>query len=326
MERVDAVLGDGVKVVSEVSMSGGLYNAARMLELTDGRRLVLKCAPPPGTPGLAHERGLLGTERLFHALAADAGLTVPQVLHHDPDGDAGTREWLLLGYVEGTTWDSLREQLTDADRARLRRSLGAWAAGVARATGERYGYPQAEPGLSAGDWPAAFAAMFGALLADADRYGVELPAPVEELRALPERFAAALAEVRRPALVHFDAWEGNLLLTPGPDGAWELTGVIDGERAFFGDPLAELVGLDPLGAAELDEDFVSGYRSVDPAFAVDDAGRARLALYRTYLALIMRIESAPRAYTGDFADWVRTWSAERVTEQLAVLDALSPRP
>ncbi|MFE1319862.1 phosphotransferase family protein [Kitasatospora phosalacinea] len=322
MERVDAVL-DGASVVSGTSMSGGLYNAARLLELSDGRRLVLKCAPPPGTPGLAHERGLLGTERLFHSLAAGAGLSVPQVLHHDPVGDADTREWLLLSYLEGTTWDSLREQLSAADRAGLRRSLGAWAAGVARATGERYGYPQPEPGLSADSWPAAFAAMFGALLADAGRYGVDLPAPVEELRALPERFAAALAEVRRPALVHFDAWEGNLLLTPGADGGWELTGVIDGERAFFGDPLAELVGLDPLGAAELDGDFVAGYRSVDPSFAVDDAGRARLALYRTYLALIMRVESVPRAYTGDFAAWVETWSAERVTEQLAVLAALS---
>ncbi|ROR44267.1 phosphotransferase family protein [Kitasatospora cineracea] len=324
MGRVDAVLG-GVAVVAETPLTGGLYNAARLLELADGRRLVLKCAPPPGTPGLAHERGLLGTERLFHALAADAGLTVPRVLHHDPDGDAGSREWLLLGYVEGRTWDSLRERLSAADRAGLRRTLGAWAAKVARATGERYGYPQPEAGLSAGDWPAAFAAMLGALLADADRYGVELPVPAEELRALPERFGAALAEVRRPALVHFDAWEGNLLLTPGADGGWELTGVIDGERAFFGDPLAELVGLDPLGAAERDEDFTAGYRSVDPAFAVDDAGRARLALYRIYLALVMRTEAAPRAYTGDFADWVRTWSAERIAEQLAVLDGLSPR-
>ncbi|BAJ28597.1 MULTISPECIES: phosphotransferase [Kitasatospora] len=323
MERVRAVL-DGVEVVSATPLTGGLYNAARLLELADGRRLVLKCAPPPGTPGLAHERGLLGTERLFHALAADAGLAVPEVLHHDPDGDAGTREWLLLSYVEGATWDSLRERIPAAGRARLRRSLGAWAAGVARATGERYGYPQPAAGLAADSWPAAFTAMLDALLADAERYGVAPPVPAERLRTLPRRFAAALAAVDRPALVHFDAWEGNLLLTPDPDGGWELTGVIDGERAFFGDPLAELVGLDPLGAAELDDDFPAGYRSVDPAFALDDAGRARLALYRIYLALIMRTEAAPRAYTGDFAAWVDSWSAKRVAEQLAVLDGLDP--
>ncbi|MEV4560656.1 aminoglycoside phosphotransferase family protein [Kitasatospora sp. NPDC049285] len=317
MERLAGVL-DGAAVVSRTPLTGGLYNAAQLLELADGRRLVLKCAPPPGTPGLSHERGLLGTERLFHALAADAGLAVPRVLHHDPEGDAECREWLLLEYLEGSTWDSLRERLAPADRAPLRRRLGAWAARLARVTGPRFGYPQPQAALAADGWPEAFAAMLGAVLDDAARYGVELPAPAGRLRALPAEFAAELAEVRRPALVHFDAWEGNLLLTEGQDG-WELTGVIDGERAFFGDPLAELVGLDPLGTPEDDPDLLAGYRSVEPGLRIDAAARARLALYRIYLALIMRVESTPRDYTGEFAAWVDRWSAERITEQLAAL-------
>ncbi|MCB8906950.1 MULTISPECIES: phosphotransferase family protein [unclassified Streptomyces] len=309
-------------VVRGTALSGGLYNSARLLELSDGRHLVLKTAPPASAPALTHERGLLGTEALFHRLAARTGARVPTVLHHEPAGPGTPAEWLLLSYVDGTTWDAAGDRLTPADRAALRRRLGESLARIATVTGPAYGYPQPAAGLSAPDWPAAFTAMLHAVLADASRFDVALPAPTGLLAGLPVRFGHRLAEVRRPALVHFDAWEGNVVVARTGKGPWHLSGLIEGERAFFGDPLAELVGLDPLGAAEDDADLLAGYRSVAPALTLDTGARVRLALYRVYLTLVMRVESVPRAYGGDFAAWLDTWSADRVMEQLSVLDAL----
>ena len=317
--RLRRALG-AVTPTASTALSGGLYNAARLFELADGRRLVLKAAPPADAPALTHEQGLLGTEALFHSLAADTGVTVPAVLHHEPAGPGSPSEWLLLDYLDGTTWDAARDELTPGDRAALRRSLGAVAARLATVTGPEFGYPQAVPGLKGPDWPTAFTGMLHAVLADAERYAVPLPVPAARIAGLPARFAAQLAEVRRAALVHFDAWEGNLVIRRDADGAWEFAGLIDGERAFFGDPLAELVGLDPLGSPEDDEDLMAGYRSVTPGFAVDEGGRARLALYRLYLALVMRVESVPRGYEGGHAEWLETWSAGRIAEQFAVLD------
>ncbi|MFH9726541.1 phosphotransferase family protein [Streptomyces sp. NPDC017254] len=310
-----------VTVVRGTALSGGLYNSARLLELGDGRRVVLKTAPPATAPALTHEQALLDTEALFHRLAAGAGVRVPTVLHHEPAGPGSPSEWLVLSYLDGTTWDAARDRLTPADRAALRRRLGATLARIATVTGPAYGYPRPGTGLTAADWPSAFTAMLHAVLADAGRFDVTLPVPAAFLAELPLRFGPRLAEVRRPALVHFDAWEGNIVLGPGT-GRWQLNGLIDGERAFFGDPLAELVGLDPLGAAEDDPDLLAGYRSVAPALTLDTGARVRLALYRVYLALVMRVESVPRAYGGEFASRLDTWSADRVTEQLAVLDTL----
>ncbi|MCT4352260.1 aminoglycoside phosphotransferase family protein [Streptomyces sp. Je 1-79] len=320
-ERLRPVLG-AVTVARDTALSGGLYNSVRLLELTDGRRLILKTAPLASAPALAHEQGLLGTEALFHRLAAGAGVQAPTVLHHQPSGRGAPAEWLLLSYLDGATWDAARDWLTPADRTVLRRRLGECLARVATVTGPAYGYPQSAAGLSTPDWPSAFTGMLRAVLADAGRFGVTLPAPAAEFAGLPVRFGHRLAEVRRPALVHFDAWEGNIVLARDVDGSWSLAGLIDGERAFFGDPLAELVGLDPLGAAEDDADLMAGYRSVTPGLTVDTGARVRLALYRVYLALVMRVEAAPRAYGGDFASWLDTWSADRLTEQLAVLDTL----
>ncbi|MFF2302545.1 phosphotransferase [Streptomyces sp. NPDC058128] len=319
--RLRRVLGPAA-VVRETALSGGLYNSARLLELSDGRRLVLKTAPAASTPALTHERGLLGTEALVHRLAATTGALVPTVLHHEPAGPCAPAERLLLSYVDGTTWHAGRDRIAPADRAALRRRLGECLARIAAVTGPAYGYPQPAAGLSAPDWPAAFTAMLHAVLADAHRFDVALPAPTGFLAGLPVRFGHRLAEVRRPALVHFDAWEGNVVLARDGEGPWRLSGLIDGERAFFGDPLAELVGVDPLGAAEDDTDLLAGYRSVAPALTLDTGARVRLALYRVYLALVMRVESVPRAYGGEFAAWLDTWSADRVMEQLAVLDAL----
>ncbi|WP_426368481.1 phosphotransferase family protein [Streptomyces sp. E-08] len=322
-ERLRHVLGPAT-VVRGTALTGGLYNSARLLELDDGRRLVLKTAPPANAPALTHERGLLGTEALFHRLAAGTGARVPSVLHHEPAGPRTPAEWLLLTHLDGTTWEAARDRLAPADHAALRRRLGASLARIATVTGAAYGYPQPAAGLSAPDWPAAFTAMLRAVLADAHRFDVALPAPAGLLAELPVRFGRRLAEVRRPALVHFDAWAGNVVVARTGSGPWRLSGLIDGERAFFGDPAAELVGLDPLGAAEDDADLLAGYRSVGPALNLDAGARVRLALYRVYLALVMRVESVPRAYGGDVATWLDTWSAERVREQLALLDALEP--
>jgi aminoglycoside phosphotransferase (APT) family kinase protein len=322
VRRLRRALGP-VEPVSGTRLSGGWYNSAWLLELADGRRLVVKAAPPADQPALSHECGLLGTERVFHGLAGPAGVPVPRVLHHETAAEDGVSEWLLLEYLDGTTMDAARDRIAPGARAALRHGLGATVARIAGVTGSGFGYPQpTAPALGASDWPTAFARMLGAVLADADRFGVTLPVPRARLADLPDRYAGQLAEVKRPALVHFDAWEGNVIVGQRPCGTWELVGLIDGERAFFGDPLAELVGLDPLGAAEHDADLIAGYRSIDPDLTLDDAASARLALYRVYLALIMRVEAVPRGYTADRTAWLTTWSATRIAEQLAVLDRL----
>ncbi|MET9676356.1 aminoglycoside phosphotransferase family protein [Streptomyces sp. NPDC006482] len=318
-DRLGHVLGP-VTVVRDTVLSGGFYNSARLLELADGRRLVLKTAPRASALALTHEQDLLATEALFHRLAARAGARVPTVLHHEPAGPGTPAEWLLLTYVDGTTWDAARDRLTPADRAALRHRLGESMARISTVTGSAYGYPR--PVLSGPDWPSAFTAMLHAVLADAIRFEVALPVPAGLLADLPVRFGHRLAEVRRPALVHFDAWEGNIVLARTGTGPWHLGGLIDGERAFFGDPLAELVGLDPLGSAEDDPDLMAGYRTLAPGLTIDTGARVRLALYRVYLTLIMRVEAVPRAYDGELAASRDSWSAERLTRQLAALDAL----
>jgi Phosphotransferase enzyme family len=77
-------------------------------------------------------------------------------------------------------------------------------------------------------------------------------------------------------------------------GTPRIGGLIDAERAFWGDPLAEFVSLALFADIERDPPFLNGYRKAGGTVTFDAGARLRLSLYRAYLYLIMWVEAAPR--------------------------------
>jgi aminoglycoside phosphotransferase (APT) family kinase protein len=102
-------------------------------------------------------------------------------------------------------------------------------------------------------------------------------------------------------LVHFDLWDGNILVEPSSAGH-RISALIDAERAFWGDPLAEFVSLALYGDIERDTAFLDGYRGAGGTVTFDVAARRRLSLYRAYLYLIMWVETVPRGFGPDLLD------------------------
>jgi aminoglycoside phosphotransferase (APT) family kinase protein len=273
---------DPASVVAAEEIGGGTYNRAVRVRLTDGRRLVLKIAPT--APGLTYEHDLLATEAEYYRRVPGP---VPSVVGAGPG-------FLLMTEVPGVPWS----QVPGAG-PHLRAELGAIVAGLHEVTGDGFGYPQDPPHPT---WPAAFVAMVDAVLADAVRYGVHLPRPAAEIAHLVRRHEPLLELVTTPVLAHFDLWKGNILL----DGD-RVSGIIDAERAFWGDPVAEFVSLTLFH--DLDAPLLAGYG----AARFDAPARRRLALYRVYLGLIMLVEMVPRQDTNaDRERFVSAWLAENL--------------
>ncbi|MFG1806755.1 phosphotransferase family protein [Streptomyces sp. NPDC049040] len=324
-ETVDGLLaragiGPG-QVVSRAVLTGGTYNALHRVDLADGTELVLKVPPPAGNPRLRYEAELLHGEALFHRSAGDAGVPAPRVVHAEWSESAEAAPFLLMTRVPGVSWADSAAAMAAGERDRLREELGVLVGRLHAVRGPAFGYPAQSVAPMGDRWAPAFAAMTGAVLDDAAAFGSWLPRPAGAIRAALAEGAAALDEVAEPALVHFDLWPGNILLD-GPQGARTIGGLIDGERMFWGDPLADFASLSLLlGDAEDDPAFLAGYGSAGGTTFFDAAARVRLALYRSYLYLIMLTEVVPRRTEGEHLAWVRDFTAPRLTAALDTVTA-----
>ncbi|MFI6402118.1 phosphotransferase family protein [Streptomyces sp. NPDC050548] len=280
-------------------MGGGTYNTVEELTLTDGGRYVLKTAPT--APGLAHERQLLVSEADFYGAAAKAGVAAPRVVVLDGDT-------LLMTLCPGEPWD---DSVTDTEVPALRKELGRQLARLHEITGPGFGYPSGALGPLAPDWRTAFTTLYDAVLDDARRYRAWLPLPADDIARTARSAHDALDEVTVPRAVHFDLWQGNILVDRD-SGTPRIGGLIDGERMFWGDPLADFVSLALLGDIRKDDAFLAGYREAGGRVDFDRPAGLRYALYRSYLYLIMLTEAVPREFGAEENRWRR----ERVGPEL----------
>jgi aminoglycoside phosphotransferase (APT) family kinase protein len=304
-------LGDGAEVVEHTEFTDGYFNAAHGVRLGDGRAVVLKVAPPAGLKLLRYEVDLMRTEIEFFQRASGAGVPMPKLWYADPAGGV-----MIMERFGGISFDVAKKDMADADRLRVRHEIGRWSKRITEVPGELFGYPRRDGRTRAGVWSDAFLTMIADILEDAEEMDRKLPRTVSEIAEVFERHRASLDGVAEPRLIHYDLWDGNVFVREDADG-WHREGFIDGERAFYGDPIAELVSLvsfipEPEAAAVLD-----GF--LGRALTPDE--ELRLAMYRSYLWLILLCEAPPRQYPPEFEAELHAWVTDRLIADLALLSA-----
>ncbi|MEU9575242.1 aminoglycoside phosphotransferase family protein [Streptomyces massasporeus] len=291
----------GISCHVQHELADGWFNTAFRVLLEDGRAAVVKVAPSSDAPVLRYERGIMATEAMFYRrVGALGGVPLPELLHAGPD-------FLVVAVLDGEPWDKSIDLLGPAARNVLLQQLGGIVAQF-HALPNTLGYfgcPAPEAELRAGDWRTAFTMMVEAILEDAQRWASPLGITPAQVRALVAAGADALDEVRRPSLVHFDLWPANIFIS-NDAGQPRVTGLIDHERAFWGDPAAELVSLELCGAIGPNSEFLAGYRELGGLLEYSPSLLHRLALYRLYFGLILVTECGPRGFGPDHLAWCRT--------------------
>jgi aminoglycoside phosphotransferase (APT) family kinase protein len=293
---VSAHFGAQRRLLAFHELKEGYYNAAALLELDDGLKCVLKAAPPDEVKILRYEKDIMQTEvSVMRLVRAQTEVPCPQVYYHDTSRSLLESDFFIMEFLPGTPFHKLRRDFTPDAQARIERGMGRIARQINKISGPTFGYfakPE-QPGCS---WRDCFGNMLRDLLLDGWEAGVTLPLAYDELFQRLEAHFDALDEVETPCLVHWDLWDGNIFVDPQTR---KITGVIDYERALWGDPLIEFIfsNLDPTSP------YVQGYRT--NLLATPDQRRRRL-LYNAYLYLIMVIECAFRKYeTQDQENWAR---------------------
>jgi aminoglycoside phosphotransferase (APT) family kinase protein len=295
---VAATFGSGSRVRAFEELKDGFFNAAYAITLTDGLRCVLKVAPPDGVRVLRYERDILAAEvAVMRLVRQRTEMPVPAILGYDTSRRLADSDFYLMAFIEGAPLNKLRSELAPDEQHAVDREIGRYLRQMNEIAGPAFGY-FSHPAPAGRSWRETFTAMLDGVLADGQELDVALPLAYD---ALAERVAAAapiLDDVITPRLVHWDLWDGNIFVDPATK---RVNGIIDFERALWGDPLMEatFVFAPPAGLAA----FTEGYGQ---AMLDTPAQARRRILYNIYLYLIMVIECFYRQYeTHDQENWAR---------------------
>ena len=295
----------GARVTEFRELTDGFFNAAYFIGLDDGRRCVLKVAPPADVRVLRYEKNIMAAEvDAMRRVRTMTNMPVPAILAYDDTCTLLPSPFFVMDFIDGVPLNKLRPSLSEEQQTRLDRASGQYLRQLNHIRGTDFGY-YAQPAQRIPDWKSAFALMFSNVLQDGMDADVRLP--YKELLSLPEIYASALREVQLPHLVHWDLWDGNIFVDPE---TLKITGIIDFERVLWADPLMEC----NFGAFGLNQAFIEGYGL---SFPYTTKQAVRRSLYNIYLYMIMVIECTYRQYPSDDQEkWARGM-LERELEGLA---------
>lgn len=286
------LLGPDVVLREACEIGGGAFNNAFRLVAADGRRWVLRVAPPADHPLIFHvERHLLRREHSFTPWLAGIAPWLPRVAGVDFTGQVCARDAILSGFIEGENWHAVMAELDASENHALWRELAGLLHRVHATPAPHFGWTA--PETPCARWSDFTLGSIRGLLGDLSR----LALPDVEARAwfaLAERGAAVLDEIATPRVLHGDPWPKNVLIRRASpaEGGPRIVALLDHERGHFGDPLAEWV----FNGCDFPPVFWEAYgpRPTDPAASL------RAAIYRGMIHIqclleIPRYEADPVA-------------------------------
>ncbi|MEJ2210115.1 MAG: aminoglycoside phosphotransferase family protein [Anaerolineae bacterium] len=260
----------------------GKHNTSYYVHGTDPD-LVLRISPPDDAGFLFYERRMMAQEPQLHRLLrAETTVPVAEILAYDDGRQLLDRDYLLMERLPG-------RPLSDAELPpslfdRVLEQVGGYLAQMHALVTDRYGYLGAhQPMEPQPTWVEAFYVMWNKLLDDVVACGGYSQKEADALRRLFDVYRPHFDRPVPAALLHMDVWSQNILV----DETGRVTGLVDLDRALWGDPEIEYAVLDYCGISE--PAFWRGYgRARDTSFPAQIRARFYL-LYEVQKYIPIRI-------------------------------------
>lgn len=226
--------GDTATPVSAVELGTGMYNNVYRVALSGRAEPVILRVAPPETRQFRSERHLMRNEYASQPWLAVIAPLMPHVLAADWSRQVIARDWMIQTHLDGVPAPEHLETYPRTVWPTFFRQMGAIARSVHDVRGPCFG-PVSGPGY--GTWSEAVIASLEEIAADLDGAGLDA-ADVRKVAAVAAHERAVLDEVTEPALLTGDLWTVNALMDPAaPEPV--ITGVLDFDRTWFGDPAAD---------------------------------------------------------------------------------------
>lgn len=325
---LQAAFGPGAQLASMAEVTTGWFNSIYILTLQSPvaggwQEMVLKVGVERGKYVLRYEQDIMKAEVFICETLAGTEVPVPKILHQDFSHTLLDCDYYFMEKLQGETWADARDKLAPADQQRMEQQLGRYTALLHQIRGPYFGYVKDDPAFQHTTWREAFRFMVNTVIEDGRGRGVNLP--YDRVLAALEPLWPLLDAVTEPCLVDFDMWDKNVLVAQGPDG-WAIEGIIDFERAFYGDRCAEFISTATIcGDIDKAASFQQGYTGVAAVspFPLTEDDMLRIRMYNVYLFLLMGTE----VYRYEEPDITRMLTLCRSTldAELPALEQAAPR-
>lgn len=280
-----------MRVIQIKELKEGYFNAAYDVTLSDGRQIILKIAPVSDALIMSYEKNIMFSEvKAMKLVKAQSKVPVPEVYMYDASCSICDAPYFIMEKITGNSLSAINQELSEKEKSDIMRQVGLYTRQINSITGTEFGY-LGQPDMQGNCWFPTFKKMMRLAVADAEKMEIDLRVDIDELFLLLDSDEIYFHEVQIPRLVHWDLWEGNIFAEKG-----KVTGIIDFERAIWGDPLME-VGFRSYGQST---DFFEGYGKKE--FTSNE--KKRILWYDIYLFLLVALEYKYRRYeTDDTYKW-----------------------
>ena len=230
--------GKDIQIESVDELSGGTFNTAYLITFANasGRsKAVLRVAPPQMADIAWEDAFLMRSEHTMQPYFAPVAAWMPQTLLADFTHQLIDRDYMFQTFIEGERWDNMWDELTSPENNLLWAEFGRILRQIHDVRGDRFGLPR--PGFQFSRWSETIIDRLMRTLEAANHIPLEttdLSRILEMLRTHSQQ----LDEIQFPRLLHGDLWLFNLLIRRG-EGGLSIVGVLDADRAWWGDPMAD---------------------------------------------------------------------------------------
>lgn len=279
-------LAAGEDAISE--LKEGWFNVAYCIRLEDGREVILKIAPPKGAEVMSYEKNIMDTEvSSMRLVRQNLEIPVPEIYAFDTAHDLCDANYFFMEKLTGHNLEHVSASLPAEEKAQIEMRVGEIIRNINGFTGTYFGYP-GNPSLRGETWKEAFTKMLDSVFSDGGLKNAQYGYSEADIRAVVEKHISSLDAITTPCLVHWDAWNPNIFVQDG-----KVTGLLDFERAFWGEPLMEAQFRPFFG--DLPTNHMRGYGKTEISFEED----RRCHLYTLHLGLVMNTECYFRHYETD---------------------------
>jgi len=291
-EIVKSNFNEKERLVSYHALNGGWFNTAYKLKLTS-RDVIVKIAPGNNCNIQHYEVGMMNGEYKSLKLLKAHGFKVPDVLFYDVSKSIIPSEYIILSIIQGTTLNDLWENklISGEEVSSVSYEIGKLNFKINQIKGDRFGYvSDKQPKFN--NWFKCIEYLFNDLIKDAKQFNIQLNWDMNLVIKKLHHCRMIFEKVDTPYFVYHDLSEANIFIEKN-----NIKGIIDPERALFGDPLMENHFM---SYCEHNKTFLRGYNNI----SFEEEGRIKQAFYSFYKGIMMYIETFVREYADDT---VRKW-------------------